>query len=206
MNGRTAVKICGLRTAADARAAADAGASMVGLVFITGSPRCINREEAEEILRALPSDVEPVALLADPDDGDSVLAWWRGRVQLHGNESEETCQRIAARGFAVRRLNTYGTAPAVWQAKDEEAAAGAAIAVGPVHAHRPDGGAPHVNAPSVGTQPKKLMKPPQSMPQPPQCCDVLVMSVGCNPVMKGLGQHRIAALEPTCVIAGRLAP
>jgi hypothetical protein len=84
--------------------------------------------------------------------------------------------------------------------------AGAAIAVGPVHAHRPDGGAPHVNAPSVGTQPKKLMKPPQSMPQPPQCCDVLVMSVGCNPVMKGLGQHRIAALEPTCVIAGRLAP
>ena len=107
MNACTAVKICGLRTAADARAAADAGASMVGLVFITGSPRCINRDEAEKIVRALPSDVEPVALLADPDDGDAVLAWWRGRVQLHGNESEETCQRIASRGFAVMKGFAY---------------------------------------------------------------------------------------------------
>jgi phosphoribosylanthranilate isomerase len=107
VNSRTAVKICGLRTAADARAAADAGALMVGLVFINGSPRCINRDEAEEILLALPSDVEPVALLADPDEGDSVLAWWRGRVQLHGDESEETCQRIAARGFTVMKGFAY---------------------------------------------------------------------------------------------------
>lgn len=107
MNGCTAVKICGLRTAADARAAADAGASMVGLVFITGSPRCINRDEADGVLRALPSDVEPVALLADPNDDDRVLAWWRGRVQLHGNESEETCQRIASRGFAVMKGFAY---------------------------------------------------------------------------------------------------
>jgi phosphoribosylanthranilate isomerase len=80
---------------------------MVGLVFITGSPRCINRDEADDILRALPSDVEPVALLADPNDDDRVLAWWRGRVQLHGNESEETCQRIAARGFAVMKGFAY---------------------------------------------------------------------------------------------------
>jgi phosphoribosylanthranilate isomerase len=109
MNGRTAVKICGLRTAADARAAADAGALMVGLVFITGSPRSINRDEADGILCALPSDVEPVALLADPDDSDPVLAWWRGRVQLHGNESEETCQRIASRGFAV--MKGFGYTP-----------------------------------------------------------------------------------------------
>jgi len=107
VNSSAAVKICGLRTAADARAAADAGASMVGLVFVTGSPRCINRDEADDILRALPKDVEPVALLADPNDDDQVLAWWRGRVQLHGNESEETCQRIASRGFAVMKGFAY---------------------------------------------------------------------------------------------------
>lgn len=103
----TAVKICGVRTADDARAATDAGASMVGLVFVPGSPRAINRDEAETILRSIPSDVEPVALLADPHDDDPVLAWWRGRVQLHGNESEETCQRIAARGFAVMKGFAY---------------------------------------------------------------------------------------------------
>ena len=85
--------------------------------------------------------------------------------------------------------------------------AGAAMPDGPVHAQRPEGGAPHVNAPSVGTQPKKLRNPPQSMPQPPQCCGVLVMSVACStPTMKVLGQHRIAGLGPTCVITGRLVP
>lgn len=97
------VKICGVRTPADARAAAEAGATMVGLVFAEGSPRRIDRAEAETILEALPSGVEPVALLADATPDHPVLAWWRGRVQLHGNEDEATCAAIAARGHAVMR-------------------------------------------------------------------------------------------------------
>jgi len=107
VSNSTVVKICGIRTAEDARAAADAGALMVGLVFVPGSPRAITHDEAKSILRALPSDVEPVALLADPDDADPLFAWWRGRVQLHGNESEETCESIAARGFAVMKGFAY---------------------------------------------------------------------------------------------------
>jgi phosphoribosylanthranilate isomerase len=98
-----AVKICGVRTAADARAAAEAGATMVGLVFVPGSPREIGRAEAEAILAALPAAVEPVALLAGADEGHPVLGWWRGRVQLHGDEDEAACGRIAARGHAVMR-------------------------------------------------------------------------------------------------------
>jgi phosphoribosylanthranilate isomerase len=97
------VKICGVRTPYDARAAADAGATMVGLVFAEGSPRRIDRAQAEAILAALPSGVEPVALLADAAPDHAVLAWWRGRVQLHGNEDEATCAAIAARGHALMR-------------------------------------------------------------------------------------------------------
>ena len=41
------VKICGVRTPADALAAAEAGASMVGLVFVPASPRNVTRAEAE---------------------------------------------------------------------------------------------------------------------------------------------------------------
>ena len=101
------VKICGVRTPADALAAADAGASMVGLVFVPASPRNVTRTEAEAVLAALPPEVEPVALLADADEQHPVLAWWRGRVQLHGDEDEAACARVAARGFRVMRGFAY---------------------------------------------------------------------------------------------------
>lgn len=97
------VKICGVRTPDDARAAADAGASLVGLVLSPGSPRTVDRRQAEAILGALDPAVEPVALLVGADPGHPALDWWRGRVQLHGDESEEDCTGIAARGFTVMR-------------------------------------------------------------------------------------------------------
>ena len=103
MTAPVAGKICGVRTPADALAAARAGASMVGLVFAEGSPRAIGRAEAEAILRALPAGTEPVALLAGALPDHPVLGWWRGRVQLHGDEDERTCEAIAARGHAVMR-------------------------------------------------------------------------------------------------------
>ena len=98
-----AIKICGVRTPDDARAAAEAGATMVGLVFAEGSPRRIDRAQADAILAALPAGVEPVALLADATADHAVLGWWRGRVQLHGNEDEAACTAIAARGHRVMR-------------------------------------------------------------------------------------------------------
>lgn len=97
------VKVCGVRTPEDAHAAARAGASMVGLVFVPGSPRAIDRSAAEAIRSALPPGVEPVALLAGATPAHPVLDWWRGRVQLHGDEDEQTCEAIAARGHAVMR-------------------------------------------------------------------------------------------------------
>ena len=76
---------------------------MVGLVFVAGSPREIDRAAAERILEALPGGVEPVALLATHDGRHPALDWWRGRVQLHGDEDEAACERVAARGHAVMR-------------------------------------------------------------------------------------------------------
>ena len=97
------VKICGVRTTADARAAADAGASMVGLVLAPGSPRTVGRAEAEAIVASLAPGVEAVALLVGAHGGHPALEWWRGTVQLHGDESEEDCAEVAARGFRVMR-------------------------------------------------------------------------------------------------------
>ena len=107
MTGDHAIKVCGVRTPEDALAAARSGATMVGLVFVPGSPREIGRAEAEAILGALPAGVEPVALLAGAGAAHPVLGWWRGRVQLHGDEDEAACEAIAALGHAVMRGFAY---------------------------------------------------------------------------------------------------
>src|SRR5213083_1315734 len=52
---RTRVKICGITRTADARAAADAGADAIGLVFYPPSPRFLSVERALEIRDALPA-------------------------------------------------------------------------------------------------------------------------------------------------------
>lgn len=99
----TRIKICGVTHADHARAAADSGAHFVGLVFHAASPRAIDRGAAEAILNALPAALEPVALLVNATADHPVLSWWRGWVQLHGDESEADCQAIGARGHRLLR-------------------------------------------------------------------------------------------------------
>jgi hypothetical protein len=84
---------------------------------------------------------------------------------------------------------------------------GAGEAKGPVQAQRPEGGAPQVSAPFVGTQPKKFRKPPHVMPQPPQSLVELLMSVAnATPPPKGLTQQRSVGRGPMGVLAGRFVP
>lgn len=87
---RTRIKICGVRDAATARAAAEAGADAVGLVFVERSPRFVTIEQAERIITALPPFVEPVGLFVDAnvDQVWSVCeALGLRTVQLHGGET-----------------------------------------------------------------------------------------------------------------------
>ena len=47
-------KVCGLTRKADAKAAYDAGAIYGGLIFVATSPRCVNVEQAQEVMAAAP--------------------------------------------------------------------------------------------------------------------------------------------------------
>src|SRR5438034_639926 len=51
---RIRVKICGVRSIEDVRAAADAGADAVGLNFHAPSPRYVDPRAAAPLIRALP--------------------------------------------------------------------------------------------------------------------------------------------------------
>ena len=94
---RTRVKVCGITRAADARAAAEAGADAIGLVFYPPSPRYLSTERAVEIRDALPPFVQSVALFVNPDAPQ--VAQVIGRVkpallQFHGEETPQFCAQF----------------------------------------------------------------------------------------------------------------
>ena len=94
---RTRIKICGITRPDDARAAAEAGADAVGLVFYPPSPRFLSVERAVEIRDALPPFVQTVALFVNADAAQ--VSQVLGRVkpallQFHGEETPEFCEQF----------------------------------------------------------------------------------------------------------------
>src|SRR6266566_8776866 len=92
------VKICGITTAADAQAAVDAGANLLGFNFYPKSPRHIEEDQAAEIRRKLPKRVKAVGIFVNwlPADVIALASSLRlDSVQLHGDEPPETVAEIA---------------------------------------------------------------------------------------------------------------
>jgi len=93
------VKICGITNAADALAAIDAGADLLGFNFYEKSPRHIDRAEAAKIRRQLPKKIEAVGIFvnAPPADVAKVCQSLKlNAAQLHGDESPETVAEVAS--------------------------------------------------------------------------------------------------------------
>lgn len=86
---RTRIKICGIREPEHAKAAADAGADYIGLVFVKKSPRYVTTAEAQAVAQTLPPGVEPVGLFVDTAAADIqrvAKAVGLKTIQLHGHE------------------------------------------------------------------------------------------------------------------------
>ncbi len=99
-NESTQVKICGLRTLEHMRAAIDAGADMLGLMFYDPSPRHVQPQQAQALLQAIEngpvaSDVVGVFVNRDAAYINEVVQQVGLHiVQLHGDEPPELCHRI----------------------------------------------------------------------------------------------------------------
>lgn len=110
---RVTVKICGLTSAADAQAAAEAGADLLGFVFFPASRRCLAPSAASwlrEVDRA-----PKVGVFRDQDRAfveevrrRAGLAW----VQLHGGETPEECAALGGRGRVIKAVSVAG--PVDW--------------------------------------------------------------------------------------------
>jgi phosphoribosylanthranilate isomerase len=118
MNGRTRIKVCGMREMAEVAAVVEAGADAIGLIFVAQSPRCLDPERAREIVASLPPFVDAVGVFVDqeiPVVNEIVRDCGLTEVQLHGAESPAYCAQINCRiikAFRVRAsLTTEDLAP-----------------------------------------------------------------------------------------------
>ena len=104
---RTRIKICGLRKADDALAAAVAGADAIGLIFYQASPRAVTIDQALAIRSVLPPFVSTVALFVNAAraEVEAVLAEVNpGLLQFHGDEDETYCASFRAPYLKVCRV------------------------------------------------------------------------------------------------------
>ncbi len=107
------VKICGITNLEDAQMAIEAGADALGFIFAP-SKRQISPEKASEIISRLPSRIQVVGVFRDESiefmkqvAQFTKLSW----LQLHGNESIETCQALSKFYKVVKtvKVNPNGT-------------------------------------------------------------------------------------------------
>ncbi|HKQ73480.1 MAG TPA: phosphoribosylanthranilate isomerase [Blastocatellia bacterium] len=94
------LKVCGVTSLEDARAAIDCGAEYLGFNFYPKSPRYIAPPSARAIIERLPEDVIGVGVFvneASPDDVAEILRVSGTRLaQLHGDESPAYCASVGA--------------------------------------------------------------------------------------------------------------
>jgi phosphoribosylanthranilate isomerase len=116
VSGRIRIKICGITHPDDAQAAVDAGADLIGLNFVPGTPREVDLKTAEAIATGVEGSVERVAVFRDAryDEIERVLRRVDfERVQFHGNETEEQVEEVdlpvikAIRGADQEAADTY---------------------------------------------------------------------------------------------------
>lgn len=124
---RTRIKICGIRTAECALAAANSGADAIGFVFHPASPRYIPPSEAWEIAGQLSPFVSTVGLFVDASLEqfcDIEEQCPTAMSQLHGGEDVELVRECGPNIIKAVRFDpeTIGETLAQWDEVDEVSA------------------------------------------------------------------------------------
>ena len=94
------IKICGLKTPETIAAALDGGASHIGFIFFSKSPRYLAPELAGDLRLAARGQADAGAVTVDADNAfldEIVMAMSPDWLQLHGRETPERVQAIRDR-------------------------------------------------------------------------------------------------------------
>lgn len=127
----TKVKICGIRTLADAQVAAQAGADFIGLVFVPGRRRRLEVNEALKLVEGLKNGPggtpQVVGLFADQpleEVNHTIETCGLDMAQLCGTESLDYCRDTKSEVIKVVHIpqSPSSPAPASSSASEEELA------------------------------------------------------------------------------------
>jgi len=111
------VKICGITSPADAVAAAEAGADLIGLMFYKESPRQVSLQTAAKIARVLPPFVLKVGVFVNAPEDLVVRAVGEcglNLLQFHGDEPPEFCTQfgvMSMKAFRIRDVKSLKELP-----------------------------------------------------------------------------------------------
>ncbi len=97
MSGSVRIKVCGIVHPDDAQVAVDAGADLLGLNFVPGSPRALDARKAAAIADRVRGQVELVAVFRDAGWSEIERVIRRvevERIQLHGDEAPEEVEQV----------------------------------------------------------------------------------------------------------------
>ena len=102
--GRSAVKICGITTGAQASAIVEAGADALGINFWPKSKRYVALEAALPWLLDLAGTVPRVAVTVNATDDELIAIYESGGIdfiQLHGDETADRVRSLTKQGLPV---------------------------------------------------------------------------------------------------------
>jgi phosphoribosylanthranilate isomerase len=105
------VKICGITSLLDARAACDAGANYLGFNFYEKSPRCVARTEAIRIRSQLPPNIEAVGIFVNLQPADIIALAASVRLkaaQLHGDETPQIVADLSRTISVIKAFRVDG--------------------------------------------------------------------------------------------------
>lgn len=112
----TIVKICGITNLADARAAVEAGADLLGFVFFPPSPRYVTPEQTRAVLDALGESRKTIRAVgvfvnAPLEEVNNILeAAGLDLAQLHGKETPEMARALGPRAYKSIQAQDLDTA------------------------------------------------------------------------------------------------
>ncbi len=91
------IKICGICNPQQGKAIAQFGATALGFICVSASPRFVTVEQIREIVEQIPTKTDKIGVFANTSIAeitDTVNNAGLTGVQLHGDESLEFCQQL----------------------------------------------------------------------------------------------------------------
>jgi phosphoribosylanthranilate isomerase len=105
------VKICGITSARDARAAIEAGADFLGLNFYKGSPRYVSPAAARRIVKASPRRASWIGVFVNEKPArvaEIAREVGLSEVQLHGDEAADAIAELRRAVPVIKAIRVRG--------------------------------------------------------------------------------------------------